>query len=234
MPRKQRMYLPGLPCHVVQRGNNREPCFFTEEDYRFYLVCLGEACKRFEVVLHAYVQMTNHVHLLMTPSSESGISRVMQSLGRRYVQHVNQTYRRCGTLWESRHKASVVDAESYLLACYRYIELNPVRAGMAKHPGDYAWSSYQRNAFGKHHAGIHEHEIYTRLGRTPVERQEAYRKLFSGALDRKAIHRIRASLNCSMPLGNDRFREKLEAELGRRLGYRQRGRPRGRRDLDAN
>ncbi|HHH42565.1 MAG TPA: transposase [Gammaproteobacteria bacterium] len=234
MPRKPRMYMPGVPCHVIQRGNNREPCFFTEEDYRFYLVCLGEACERFGVALHAYVQMTNHVHLLMTPASESGISRVMQSLGRRYVQHINQTYHRCGTLWESRHKANIVDAECYLLTCYRYIELNPVRAGMVEHPGDYAWSSYQRNACGKYQAYIREHEIYTQLGRDPATRQAAYRDLFSDALDRNVLHAIRTSATSSMPLGNDRFREKLEEALGRRVGYAGRGRPKRRRNPDAN
>ncbi|MFQ5642285.1 MAG: transposase [Thiogranum sp.] len=234
MPRKPRMYMPGVPCHVIQRGNNREPCFFTERDYRFYLVCLGEACERFNVALHAYVQMTNHVHLLMTPASESGVSRVMQSLGRRYVQYVNQAYRRCGTLWESRHKASIVDAEGYLLICYRYIELNPVRAGMVKHPGDYAWSSYRRNACGKSHAYIREHEIYTRLGRDLAARQAAYRELFSHALDRNTLSAIRTSAACSMPLGNDRFRGKLEDALGRRLGCVGRGRPKRYRNSDAN
>ena len=130
------MYLAGVPAHVIQRGNNRDACFFHEDDYRFYRQCLAEACRRYGVDLHAYVLMTNHTHLLMTPACPEGISRVMQSLGRRFVQYMNKTYRRTGTLWESRHKASLVDAERYLLACYRYIELNPVRAGMVEHPAD--------------------------------------------------------------------------------------------------
>ena len=141
MPRKPRMYLPSVPCHVIQRGNNREASFFAHQDYLFYLNCLGEACNRYNVAVHAYVLMTNHVHLLMTPDDREGISRVMQSIGRRYVQYINKEYQRCGTLWESRHKASLVDAEQYLLTCYRYIELNPVVANMVKHPGVYAWSS---------------------------------------------------------------------------------------------
>ncbi len=149
MPRKLRMYLAGMPYHVIQRGNNREACFFADDDYLFYLECLKDACERYQVNCHAYVLMTNHTHLLLEPLKAEGISRVMQSLGRRYVQYINKHYRRCGTLWESRHKSSLVDAETYLLSCYRYIELNPVMANMVEHPGDYRWSSYRCNAYGE-------------------------------------------------------------------------------------
>ena len=142
MPRKQRMYLPGVPAHVVQRGNNRDACFFHEDDYRYYLAVLADELKRYRVSLHAYVLMTNHVHLLMTPTDETGISRVMQHVGRTYVLYINRTYRRTGTLWEGRHKASLVNAAEYLLSCYRDIELNPVRAGMVETPEAYPWSSY--------------------------------------------------------------------------------------------
>lgn len=149
MPRKPRMYLPGVPAHVVQRGNNREACFFQDEDYQFYLAVLGDALKRYRVQLHAYVLMTNHVHLLMTPTDESGISRVMQHLGRLYVLYVNRTYRRSGTLWEGRHKSSLINATEYLLTCYRYIELNPVRAGMVAVPEEYRWSSCRWHGWGR-------------------------------------------------------------------------------------
>ena len=152
MPRKPRMYLPGVPCHIVQRGNNRDVCFYSEQDYQFYLECLKSACKRYRVAVHAYVLMTNHVHLLMQPEDEAGISRVMQSLGRRYVQYINHTYRRSGTLWEGRYKSSLINAEEYLLACYRYIELNPVRANMVSHPADYRWTSYRFNGQGERYA----------------------------------------------------------------------------------
>ena len=177
MPRKPRMYVPGIPCHVIQRGNNRDACFFTEEDYHFYLGCLQDACKANHVDVHAYVLMTNHVHMLMTPDSTEGISRVMQSLGRRYVQHINLTYHRCGTLWESRHKASLVDAEYYLLACYRYIELNPVAAQIVDHPGAYPWSSYSTNAYGKTNELITPHPVFLQLGTSAKVRQENYREL---------------------------------------------------------
>ena len=145
MPRKPRMFLAGVPCHIIARGNNRSVCFYADADYLFYLECLNDACIKYGTVIHAYVLMTNHVHLLITPSTTSAIPKVMQSVGRRYVQYINKTYRRSGTLWEGRYKASSVDAEAYLLACYRYIELNPVRANMVKQPIEYRWSSYAVN-----------------------------------------------------------------------------------------
>jgi len=136
MPRPKRICIPGLPHHVIQRGNNRVPTFYHDEDYRYYLNVLRESMEDHGVVLHAYVLMSNHVHLLMTPASSNGLSLTMQALGRRYVMHVNKTYRRTGTLWEGRFKASVIDSDQYCLACYRYIELNPVRTGMVSTPAD--------------------------------------------------------------------------------------------------
>jgi len=148
MARHPRFILPGQPQHVIQRGNNRDVIFVADEDYQFYREKLAEACERFDCDLHAYVLMTNHVHLLMTPNTEDGIGKVMQSVGRYYVQYFNYQYRRTGTLWEGRYKATLLDSESYLLTCYRYIELNPVRAAMIEHPSQYRWSSYHFNARG--------------------------------------------------------------------------------------
>ena len=176
MPRRPRLELAGVPLHIIQRGNNRSACFFADDDYRFYLEHLGQACIHQGIELHAYVLMTNHVHLLMTPEDQEGISRVMQSIGRRYVQYINKAYQRCGTLWESRHKASLVDAERYLLCCYRYIELNPVAANMVEHPGDYPWSSYCHNAFGHKNQIITQHDLYRRkpAGRYPKRMQRLH------------------------------------------------------------
>ncbi|GAA3565824.1 hypothetical protein GCM10022265_14800 [Marinobacter xestospongiae] len=143
------MYLPGVPAHVVQRGHNRDACFFAEDDFRFYRQVLAEGLKRNGAELHAYCLMTNHVHLLITPQHADSISRLMQHVGRQYVQYINKNYRRSGTLWEGRHKGSLVDAENYLLSCYRYIELNPVTAGMVDQPEQYPWSSFRRNALGE-------------------------------------------------------------------------------------
>lgn len=160
MPRKPRFTLPGIPQHIIQRGNNREPCFFAEEDYRRYLDDLAEVAEKHGCRIHAYVLMTNHVHLLMTPAREHSISDTMQALGRRYVYYINKTYRRTGTLWEGRYKASLIDTEAYLLTCMRYIELNPVRATMVEHPGEYQWSSYAANAQGTTNPRITPHPVY--------------------------------------------------------------------------
>ena len=215
MPRRPRLYVPGIPSHVIQRGNNRQPCFFGVDDYQSYLNFLGDACRRYKVSLHAYVLMTNHVHLLMTPTSREGISLVMQSLGRRYVQHINYIYRRCGTLWESRHKSSIVEADSYLLSCYRYIELNPVRAGMVRHPREFRWSSYSRNAEGADNELIDEHPVYESLGSDPESRQTAYSALLETNLTQKELRDIRLAAHTSRPLGNDRFRKFIEQTLNR-------------------
>ena len=225
MPRKPRMYLPEIPAHIVQRGNNREPCFFAEDDYRFYLDRLGQALQRYHVKCHAYVLMTNHVHLLMTPSDAIGISKVMSLLGQHYVQYINHTYRRSGTLWEGRHKASIVNVEEYLLLCYRYIELNPVRAGMVAAPEDYPWSSYQHHAWNKPCPIINDHELYLGLGRDKEERSYAYRELFRAQLPEQDIHSIRQAYHYNYPLGNDRFKEKIEEALNRQVGYAKKGRP---------
>jgi len=225
MPRKPRMYVANVPCHIIVRGNNREVCFFTEADYLFYLNCLKNACAKYHVAVHAYVLMTNHMHLLMTPQESTGVSLVMQSIGRCYVQHVNKRYRRCGTLFESRHKASLVQSESYLLTLYRYIELNPVRAGMVTHPGDYKWSSYATNAYGAFSKVLVQHEIYKQLGDDNT-RLHNYRELFNIEIVKSELHKIRKASQFSMPLGNDRFKIQIEQALGRRIGYMQRGRPR--------
>ena len=174
MPRQQRYRLPGVPQHVIQRGNNRQVTFFDEGDYLHYLEDLQDAAEKWDCEIHAYVLMTNHVHLLMTPNQEESIAKVMQSVGRKYVRHINGIYRRSGTLWEGRHKASLINAEEYLLTCYRYIELNPVVARMVRAPGEYRWSSYRRNALDEPNALIHEHLLYQqmagalRTGATPI------------------------------------------------------------------
>ncbi|MEH6637547.1 MAG: transposase [Halioglobus sp.] len=229
MPRKPRMYLGGIPCHIIQRGNNRNACFFAEEDYLYYLSQLGDACLRYKVQLHAYVLMTNHNHLLMTPTDESGISRVMQSLGRRYVQYINKAYCRTGTLWEGRHKSNPIQADDYLLACYRYIELNPVRAAMTPHPADYLWSSYRANAYGERNRYLTTHPLYLGLGATPQSREERYRALFTTELDEKLVREIRTAASFSTPLGNARFVEQIEHATGNKAGQAKRGRPAKRR-----
>lgn len=226
MARRTRFNLPDVPLHIVQRGNNRQPTFFSDADYRFYLECLGDAAARCACDVHAYVLMTNHVHLLVTPYLPDGASRLMQSVGRRYVQHVNYRYGRTGTLWEGRFKASLVESESYLLTCYRYIEMNPVRARMVDDPGRYRWSSYGRHALGAADALIRDHPLYMALGLTDEERRQAYRALFRQDLEQGSLKEIRSSLNDELVLGGAGFRARVEATLNRLLRAPARGRPR--------
>lgn len=215
-----------MPLHIVQRGHNREPCFFCEDDYASYLYWLDRALKEAGCALHAYVLMTNHVHLLLTPRKAALVPKLLISLGRRYVQYINKTYRRTGTLWDSRYKSSSVQAETYLLACQRYIELNPVRAAMVDDPAHYRWSSYRGNGLGQANLRVTPHALYLALGRTDKQRQASYRALFRPELDNAAIDDIRLAINQSQPIGNDRFLSRIEAATGVRREARPRGRPR--------
>jgi len=172
------------------------------------------------------VLMTNHVHLLVTPRKAEAVPKLIISLGRRYVHYINRSYRRTGTLWDSRYKSSLVQAETYLLECQRYIELNPVRAAMVDDPGHYRWTSYRANGLGQPDARLSPHPLYRALGRDGNERQAAYRALFRAHLDRAAIDDIRLALNQSQPLGNARFYAKIEQMTGIRREAKPRGRPR--------
>jgi putative transposase len=227
MPRRPRTHLDNIPLHIVQRGHNREPCFYAEEDYFTYLHWLGEALRESGCALHAYALMTNHVHLLLTPKKAEAIPRLMISLGRRYVQYINTTYRRTGTLWDSRYKSSLIQAETYLLHCMRYIELNPVRAALVDDPVHYRWTSYRGNGLGQDSAIVSPHPLYLGMGNTGAIRQSAYRALFRAHLDEVAIADIRLALNQNQPLGDNRFYARIERMMGERRQARPRGRPRG-------
>ena len=230
MPRKPRFFLPEIPVHIVQRGNNRQPIFFDDGDYRAYLNWLKEAGKRYGCDVHAYVLMTNHVHLLLTPQERDSASRALQYLGRRYVPYINQNYGRTGTLWEGRFKANLVQEEGYVMACYRYIEMNPVRAGMVASPGDYPWSSYRFNAAGEASDWLVQHVRYQGLGSTAASRQTAYRQLFDNSLPPDLVSDLRCFLQTGTPLGNDKFRERIETVLKVKIGHSTRGRPRKKKE----
>lgn len=237
MPRRPRIHLAGLPVHLVQRGHNRDACFFAEEDYHAYSDWLGEALKKSGCALHAYVFMTNHVHLLLTPPSAEAVSQLVISMGRRYVQYINKTYRRSGTLWDSRYKSSLVHADDYLLLCQRYIELNPVRAAMVDDPGLYRWCSYRANGLGQPDGLLTPHEVYLALDSNEADRLTAYRALFRPELGEEAIADIRLALSQGQPLGKGRFLDTIEKMTGQRREVRPRGRPRknppGENRLDA-
>ena len=226
MPRLGRYFLPDQPLHVIQRGNNRAPVFFADDDYRHYLEWLGEAASRYGVAIHAYVLMTNHVHLLATPRNAAALSSMMQSLGRRYVRHVNGTYRRTGTLWEGRYRAAPIEAEAHLIACMRYIELNPVRARMVRKPGNYPWSSYRANAEGAADPLLTGHALYRALGATSKGRAKAYVALFRDALPAEFVGALRHATNGGWALGGDRWRAKVERVARRRAAPLPAGRPR--------
>lgn len=229
MARLPRYILPGQPQHIIQRGNNRQPIFTCDADFQFFRDAMVLASEKHGLSIHAYVWMSNHIHLLATPDSEHSISRVFQSVGRKYVQYFNHTYRRTGTLWEGRFRATVVDSEAYLMTLMRYIELNPVRAGMVAHPRDYAWSSYSCNAEGA--AGVNAdwikpHALYVQLADEPHERLLAYRGLFIVAIEHADLALIRDSTHKGWALGSELFKTKVEALTARQASSKGVGRPR--------
>lgn len=223
MPRLPRLNLAGVPQHVVQRGNNRQVTFFIEQDYVVYLDKLNDYAKKYQVDVHAYVLMTNHVHILMTPNTDKGVSQLMQSLGRYYVRYINQTHNRTGTLWEGRYKSTLVDSEKYLLLVSRYIELNPVRADMVQHPAEYPWSSYYANALDKVIKLITPHELYTRLGCSEQECKVQYQQLFKHHIPDLSLKAIRDATNKAWVLGSERFQQQIEVQTGRRAAPMKRG-----------
>ncbi len=201
MPRDARWVLPGIPLHIVQRGIDRRPCFFTDSDYRTYLRFLASSAQRFACSVHAYCLMTNHVHLLVTPHDADACGAFMKYLGQCYVQSVNQRLARTGTLWEGRFRSCVVQSESYVLACYRYIELNPVRASMVSSPADYPWSSHGANAAGKPCKVVRPHAVYESLGLDTPSRADAYRMLCADALPPPQIDEIRKATRVGCAIG---------------------------------
>jgi len=226
MARLPRFFAPGYCLHVIQRGNNRGALFFKKTDYPIYLEFLKDAAARYGCSIHAYVLMTNHVHLLLTPDQPESLPKTLQSVGRRYVQHVNATYQRTGTLWEGRYRATLIDGDSYFLTCCRYIELNPVRAEMVAHPREYLWSSYHSHAYGKQDPLLTPHALYRGLGRTAGERQKAYRSLYRHHLSGETLDEIREATNKAWVLGGERFKVRLAKKLDRRVSPLPRGRPR--------
>jgi len=225
MARLVRVAPVGVPQHIIQRGNNRQVCFAGEEEMKAYLNWLKEMSKKHHVDVHAWVLMTNHVHLLCTPQEEKAVSRMMQSIGRLYVRYYNYIYQRSGTLWEGRYKSCLVQNERYLLEIYRYIELNPVRANMVDEPSDYSWSSYAINALGMESDLQTPHPEYLALGKTKAERLINYRELFKAHVETELLEEIRASVNKGLALGNERFKTQIESLTNQRVTARKSGQP---------
>jgi putative transposase len=227
MPRPARIEVSGVPLHIVQRGNNRSGCFFSDLDRRFYLKCLREIAAVRRCEIHAYVLMDNHVHLLATPDAVGGVSAMMQDLGRRYVRNVNSTHARTGTLWEGRFKSSLIDTERYLFTCHRYIELNPVRAGIVKDPGEYPWSSHAYYSEGVPDRLVTPHHLYAALGASPEARMAAFRAMFEDPVPEADVEHLRVAVNKGWALGSDDFLDTMERKLGRSIRPPRRGRPKG-------
>jgi putative transposase len=217
MARSPRLVIPGQPLHMIQRGNNRSMSFVATDDYLYYKTALRQASKRARCAIHAYVLMSNHVHLLVTPEDDGGPSRMMQAVGRRYVRYFNDRYARTGTLWEGRFRSALIDSHRYFFACSRYIETNPVRARITKLPALYPWSSFRYNANGEPDSLLTPHALYAGLGARAEERRGAYRALFDGNPGAEALDVIRHATNAGAVLGTERFRAQIEEALHRRL-----------------
>ncbi len=226
MPRKPRFYLPGYPVHIVQRGHNQDQVFFEKEDYRVYLDWLQEGSEWYEVPIHAYVLLPNQIHILCSPPDKESASRMMQYQGRRYVPYVNATYGKTGTLWQGRYKASLIDPETWLLPTMVYIETQPLRAGLARSPGPWKWSSYKHNAQGKPDVLITPHDKYLELARSSKKRLEKYTALVKTGLSEEQIRDIEDSWQTGTPIGSDKFKKMVERRLKLKVGHARRGRPR--------
>ncbi len=200
MPRLPRSPAIRTPLHIVQRGHNRSTVFYRDQDFQVYLAALRWAIEQYPCELHAYTLMTNHVHLLISPLDVDSLPRRFMSLGSRYGQYFNRQYQRTGSVWSSRYRASLILCEQQLMRCYRYIELNPVRAGMTASPGAYVWSSYRCNAEGMADDLVAPHDLYLRLGRDDAARQQAYRALCAQSLLPQEVSAIRRALNRGIAL----------------------------------
>lgn len=210
MPRRPRYCPKNTPVHVIQRGNNRQACFTSDNDIALYANWLSLGAQKYDVQVHAWVFMTNHVHLLLTPQTATGISQLMHYLGLQYVRSFNYIYARSGGLFEGRFRSSIIQDTEYLITCLRYIELNPVRAGMVKDPGDYHWSSYRCHAFGLDVNMWRPHPQYLALGETNNKRQLQYRELVRQKLPAEVVAKVRHCANTGLVLGTEIFREQVD------------------------
>ena len=224
MPRKPRFFLPNIPIHAIVRGNDRNNIFKEDADKATYLEIAKEASSAYDVAIHAYVLMDNHVHWLISCAVAENLSKFMQYLGRKYVPYFNHKYEKTGTLWEGRYKASLIDSDEYLFRCCQYIELNPVRAGMVSRPEHYVWSSYRANALGEMNPVVTPHPLYVALG-DDQQRASVYRQMFPVKLDDMLLDDVRNAVQTGTPLGGQRFKQKIEKALGTKVGYSRRGRP---------
>jgi len=227
MARKPRLFITNIPCHVVQRGNNKIPIFLKNEDYLFFLKVLQEAKTKHPCIIYSYCLMPNHFHLLIEPRNESNnVSLLIKLLGAKYVHYVNRKYKRSGTLWEGRFKSSLIDRELYFLSCIRYIEMNPVRAGIVNTPEVYRWSSYRARAFGEKDAIADLDPWYESLGSSPETRQIKYRQFFYSIIPEYEAGLLREMINKNGIVGSIDFKTQIEQLTRQEITIRPIGRPR--------
>ena len=227
MARLPRYRIKNLPQHIIQQGRDGQEIFFEDQDYQYFRDCLDAAAYNYQLEVHAFVLMPDHVHILATPGNTNSISRTTQSIGRNYVQYFNECYGGSGTLWEGRYRSTVIESKQYLLACSRYIELNPVRNGLVSKPADYHWSSYAHNALGKVDEMITAHKEYLQLGSDDKSRVKAYRSMFRQKLGTGMVQQITDATLKGWVLGDSKFARKIEKLSGRRATQLPKGRPRG-------
>ena len=225
MARLPRLTLPGYPHHIIQRGNNRQPIFKTATDYQHLLQLLEENAKKFDVDIHAYVLMTNHFHLLVTPQTDTGLPHMMQAIGRSYVRYFNDLQARTGSLWEGRYRSTLIQTERYLLACMAYMDLNPVRAAMTAEARDYPWSSHGFYAGLRTDKLVTPHALYWDLANTPFGREAAYADLVRSGVNPEQQAALTRSTLAGWALGEDDFVADLQKRTGRRLNKSKAGRP---------
>ncbi|MFH1282767.1 MAG: transposase [bacterium] len=228
MPRFARHTISDIPYHVIHRGNNRQKIFFSDPDYKYFLSLLKEAKKKYPCRLYAYALMFNHFHLLLEPSHNSqNLAKFIKLIAQKYAQYINKQKKRTGTLWEGRFKSSSVSKDNYLLACSRYIELNPVRARLVKNPQEYHWSSYRFKTGEAHSDNLLDQDpLYHDLGTSNIERQENYEKWFKESIPEGEWDFLRKAIAKGGVFGNIQFKEKLEKFLGKKFDLREKGRPR--------
>jgi putative transposase len=225
MARLPRLTLPGFPHHVIQRGNNRQAIFQAVSDYQTLLGLLAESAIKFEVQIHAYVLMSNHFHLLVTPQTEDGLPHLMQAVGRSYVRYFNGTHKRSGTLWEGRYKSTLIQTDRYLLACMAYIDLNPVRAGLVAQARDYPWSSFGYYTGQRADKFITPHPLVWELGNTPFAREAAYAELVQSGIGSVQQQALTDSALRGWALGEPDFVADLQRRTERRVSKAAAGRP---------
>ncbi|RJF99680.1 transposase [Noviherbaspirillum saxi] len=225
MARLPRLVVPHQPHHILQSGIDRQAIFRDDADYAAFLGWLREAAKQFQVAVHAYVLMPNHLHLLVSPSDTTGLARMMQWVGRHYVPYFNAKYQRVGTLWQSRYKATIIDSDQYFLQCSRYIELNPARAGLVASADEYPWSSLAHHVGMRSDPVIHDHRLFWALGNTPFDREAAYRNFINHGLSETEIAAFREATQKGWPLGSEQFKNMLAKQTNRRVTPARRGRP---------